>query len=353
MTARPGLRTAVIGAGHLGRFHARVHAEIPDIDLRYVVDIDPARAADVAATYGGEARTDPRRVLGEVDAVSVVTPTVTHHAIARDFLDAGVSVLVEKPMTVTVQEADELIGLAEDRGAKLQVGHIERFNPAYRAIRDVLRAPAFIECHRLSPYPFRSTDVSVVLDLMIHDLDLILDVAGGPPASIEAAGVAILSPETDIANARIRFERPGGGPGCIANVTASRVSPRPLRRMRVFQADCYVSMDFLEKRVHAFRKRPGLDVAALDAEALGRIRQMPGDAALARLLDIRRMDIGPTDALKDEVRAFADAVLEDTEPQVTGVHGRRALALAAAIDDDIRRFLAERAAPPPADSALA
>ena len=343
--ARPRgtIRAAVVGAGHLGKFHARVYSEIPDVDLRYVVDIDRARARQVAGEYGAEARADYKGILGEVDIASIATPTTTHHEIARAFLEAGVSVLVEKPMTTTVEQADDLIRLAEARpGVKLQVGHIERFNPAYRAIRDYVREPAFIECHRLSPYSFRSTDVSVVLDLMIHDLDLILDIAGTAPASVEAAGVTILSPSTDIANARLRFDRPDGAPGCIANVTASRVSPKPMRRLRVFQSDAYISMDFLEKTVHVFRKKEEGDLGGPAAEQMAAVAKMPAGAALGQLLDIRQMDIAQTDALMDEISAFVRAVRDDTAPPVTGEHGRRALALAVAIDENIQQFLADR-----------
>ena len=342
MTGQSDLRAAVVGVGHLGRSHARVYSEMAGVELCHLIDIDPARAAEAAEAWGGEALTDHGEILGKVDIVSVVTPTTTHHEIARDFLDAGASVLVEKPMTTTVAQADDLIQLANERGTKLQVGHIERFNPAYLAICNYLRNPAFIECHRLSPYSFRSTDVSVVLDLMIHDLDLILDVAGAPAASAEAAGVAILSPNTDIANARLRFNTPEGKPGCVANVTASRISPKPMRRLRVFQPDAYISMDFLEKKVYVFRKKEGFDVAKATPEQLAAAASMPKELVLGKLLDVRTIDLGPIDALEQELGAFVDAVRNDTQPLVTGEHGRRALALAVAIDENIRQFLHDR-----------
>jgi len=342
VTGGDTLRTAVVGTGRLGRFHARVHAELPGVDLRYVVDVDEARARETAGEYGAEARGDHRELLGEVDAVSIATPTTTHHAVARDFLEAGVSVLVEKPMTTTVEEADDLIRLAAERGAKLQVGHIERFNPAFRAIREDLKDPAFIECHRLSPYPFRSTDVSVVLDLMIHDLDLILDIAGAPVAGVEAAGIPILSKGTDIANARLRFGEPGDAPVCIANVTSSRISLRQMRRLRVFQSDAYISMDFLEKKVYVFRKKEGVDLSAATTEELDAAAKLPPELAMGQLVDIKTMDISPADALKDELAAFVGAVRDDAPPPVTGEHGRRALALAVEIDEHVRRLLAAR-----------
>ncbi len=338
MSAQTELRVAVIGVGHLGKFHARVYSQMPGVKLCYVVDIDPGHAGPVAAEYGAQPVHDHRQILREVDAVSIVTPTTCHHEIACAFLEAGVSVLVEKPMTISVEQADDLIRLAAKTGAKLQVGHIERFNPAYLAIRDHLLNPAFIECHRLSPYSFRSTDVSVVVDLMIHDLDLILDIAGVPAVSVEAAGVSVLSKSTDIANARLRFHTPEGQPGCVANVTASRISPKPMRRLRVFQPDAYISMDFLEKKVYIFRKKEGFDILRARTAAASLSREH----LLGQLVDIRHLDFAQSDALQSEIAAFIAAVRDNTAPPVTGEHGRRALALAVAIDQDIQRFIAAR-----------
>ena len=332
----------MIGLGHLGKFHARVYAKLPEVELRYLVDSDLPRAQAVASECGGQAQADYRGILREVDAVSVVTPTGTHHAIARDFLGAGVSVLVEKPMASTVEEADDLIRAAAAAGVRLQVGHIERFNPAYVAVRDSIKEPAFIEGHRLSPYSFRSTEVSVVLDLMIHDLDLTLDIAGAAAVSQEAAGVPILSGTPDIANARLRFGGAGGAKGCIANLTASRVSLKPMRRLRVFQRDEYISMDFLEKKAYVFRKKEGFDALRADSGILAAAAKLPKEHALGQLVDIRPMTVGPADALESELSSFVQAVRTGATPLVTGEHGRRALALAVAIDEDIRRFIAER-----------
>ena len=336
------LKAAVIGAGHLGTFHCRVLSELPGVELCYVVDTDLDRAQQATSRYGGTPLPTYTDILSDVDIVSVVTPTTAHHAVAVDFIEAGVNVLVEKPITATVDEADDLIARAARNGVKLQVGHIERFNPAFRAIRDELRSPAFIECHRLSPYNFRSTDVSVVLDLMIHDLDLILDITGAPVESIEAAGTTILSNSTDIANARLRFQSPDGEPGCVANVTASRVSLTPMRRLRVFQADSYFSIDFLEKTVRVFRKKPDFDIAKTDPAQLAKIARLSGELALGQLIDIQSLSVDQADALKDEVESFITAVRTDTPPVVTGEHGRRALALAAAIESDVRTFFDER-----------
>ena len=337
MTGQTPLRVAVIGAGHLGKFHARVYSKIPSVKLAYVIDTDPSHAEAVAAECTAKPLSDYRPILKEVDAVSIVTPTTSHFEIARAFLDAGVSVLLEKPMTATVEQADELIRLASASKSVLQIGHIERFNPAYAAIRDFLKDPVFIECHRLGPYSFRSTDVSVVLDLMIHDLDLILDIAGVPVA-VEAAGTPIVSTETDIANARIRFNTPDGRPGCVANVSASRISAKPMRRLRVFQRDAYISMDFLEKKVYVFRKRDGFDLAQAQAALAG----LPREHVLGQLVDIRQMDFAQSDVLHSEISAFVSAVKNRTMPVVTGEHGRRALALAVAIDQEIHRFISDR-----------
>ena len=327
------LRVAVIGAGHLGKFHARAYSQMEGVSLEYVVDARPERAAAVAHDFGGKPESDFTKIISEVDAVSVVTPTVTHHEVARPFLEAGISVLLEKPMTATVAEADDLIETAALNGAKLQIGHIERFNPAYLAVHPLVNKPAFIECHRLSPYSFRSTDVSVVLDLMIHDLDLVLDLAGALPSTTEGAGVPILSKGIDLANARLKFST-----GCIANITASRVSPKPMRRLRVFQPDSYVSMDFLEKKVYVFRKKEQFDLA----KAQLAIADIPKEHLLGKLVDIRQLELPQADALQQEISSFVAAVRNDTEPEVTGEHGRRALIVAVAIEQDIQRFIAQR-----------
>jgi len=339
VTGDSTLRGAVIGAGHLGTFHCRVYSELPGVELRYVVDADLARAEKTAARYGGEPLADPERILGEVDVASIVTPTTTHHEIARSFIAAGVSVLVEKPITTTVEQADDLIALARSHGVKLQVGHIERFNPAFRAVRPQLETPLFIECHRLAPYTFRSTDVSVVLDLMIHDLDLILDITGGSVESIDAAGAAVLSRGTDIANARLTFRGDDGRPPCVANVTASRISFNPMRRLRVFQADSYVSMDFLAKQASVFHKNPDFDAAKSDPARLAKMAGQPGELALGQMIEAHKIDTEKTDALGDEIAAFLDAVRDDTPPPVTGEDGRRALALAIDIENAVSGFL--------------
>jgi predicted dehydrogenase len=309
------LRAAVIGVGYLGRFHAQKYAALAaagDVELVGVVDAHPETAQRVARELGVAAYTDHCELLGGnapcVDLVSVASTTETHHAVARDCLTAGVHVLAEKPITVTVDQADELIALADAKRLVLQVGHLERFNPAWLAARDRIARPVFIEAHRMAPYKPRGIDVSVVLDLMIHDLDLVLPLVDAPPVDLRAAGVSVLTDGIDIANARIEFAN-----GCVANLTASRTSTASLRRLRVFQHHEYISVDFGERRVGISRKREALveGEPPLDSEAF---RQPAGDA------------------LMTEIRAFVAAVRNGTPPVVSGREGRDALAVALEID---------------------
>jgi predicted dehydrogenase len=253
------IRTAVIGVGYLGRFHAQKYAQAPACELVAVVDERAEARAAVAAELATRALSDYREILTAVDAVSVVTPTPTHFAIARDFLAAGAHVLVEKPITETAAEARELIALAARAGRILQVGHLERFNAAILAAEPHLKSPRFIECHRLAPYRERGTDVNVVLDLMIHDIDLVQTIVGAPITGIDAVGTPVFSQEIDIANARIRFAN-----GCIANATASRVSLKTERKMRIFEDDAYLSLDLQQKILTLIKKRaPGEAPGAL------------------------------------------------------------------------------------------
>ena len=234
------IRAAVVGVGYLGRFHAQKYAQLSGCELVGVVDSNRDTREQVAAELGTAAFEDHRALTGKVDAVSVATPTPAHFAIARDLLEGGAHVLVEKPITETTVEARALIELARARGRVLQVGHLERFNAAILAAEPHLRAPRFIECHRLAPYRERGTDVNVVLDLMIHDIDIVQTIVGVPIESIDAIGTPVFSDEIDIANARIRFAN-----GCIANATASRVSVKTERKLRIFEDDAYLSLDLL------------------------------------------------------------------------------------------------------------
>ncbi len=300
------LRAGVIGVGALGRHHARVWASLPGARLVGVFDADPARASEVAAQHGCPAYADADALLADAELVSVAVPTVDHHAVARLALERGRGVLLEKPMTATLEQADDLIALAEDRGAVLQVGHIERFNPATEALLTAGKGARFVEVHRLGSFSPRSLDVDVVMDLMIHDLDIVLALDGSEPVQIEAVGVPVLTPRVDIANARLRFAS-----GLIANLTASRVSVEKTRKFRVFAPQTYVSADFTARESQIYR---------LEADEAGRPR-----------IASSRMGAPEREPLRQQIEAFARAVRDRTQPLVPGQDGRRALALALAI----------------------
>jgi predicted dehydrogenase len=302
------LRTAVVGVGYLGRFHAQKYGQLPDATLVGVADADAETARRVAAELQTEALTDHRQLLGKVDAVSVAVPTPLHFQVAKDFLERGVHVLVEKPITTTVEEARALIELATRHRCVLQVGHLERFNPAIVAAAGILKTPRFVESHRLAPFKQRGTDVSVVLDLMIHDIDLIQELVGAPIASIDASGSAIFSGDLDIANARIRFAN-----GCVANTTASRVSLKQERKIRIFQDDAYLSIDLQQKILTVIRKK--------------------GDAPVESpaQVSIEEQSFDQGDALLAEIVAFLKSIREGAPPVVTGEHGLRALETATQI----------------------
>jgi predicted dehydrogenase len=300
------LRAGVIGVGALGRHHARVWAALPGARLVGVHDTDAGRAEGAAAEHGARAFGDVDSLLAEVDAVSVAVPTADHHAVARRALDQGRDVLLEKPMTATLAEADDLIALAASRGAVLQVGHIERFNPATGALLSCGRGARFVEVHRLGSFSPRSLDVDVVLDLMIHDLDIVLELDGSAPVQIEAVGVPVLTPRVDIANARLRFAS-----GLIANLTASRVSVEKVRKFRVFAPRTYVSADFTARLAQVYR---------LEADEGGRPR-----------IGSQTQGAPDQEPLRLQLAAFARAVRDRSRPEVPGEEGRRALALAHAI----------------------
>ncbi len=296
------LRTAVIGVGYLGKFHARKLADIPGSQLVAVVDVDDEVRERVATDLGVDAIDDYRKLVGAVDAVSVVVPTPAHFEVAEAFLASGTHVLVEKPITETVEQATRLIDIARQRNAVLQVGHLERFNPAVRALEPLLHRPRFVESVRIAPYNDRGTDVDVVLDLMIHDIDLIQFIAGSPIERVEAVGAAVITDKPDVANARIRFEN-----GCIANVTASRTSLKVERKIRIFQEACYFSADLHQKAVSVYRK---------GEDALG---------PLGLPISIEQLECDDDDALRLEIEAFLNAVRDGTPPMVTGEDGKQAL----------------------------
>jgi predicted dehydrogenase len=246
------LRVGVVGVGHIGSNHARLYAEIPAADFTAIYDVDSSRAAAIAKKYGAAATKSLEEFSGMVDAASVATPTSSHHQIALPLLQRGKHLLIEKPITENPQHATELAELAARSQLVLQVGHVERFNPVLSALEARLTHPRFIEAHRLSSYPNRSTDIGVVLDLMIHDLEIILHLVRSPVQSIDAVGVPVLSRGEDIANARIRFEN-----GCVANVTSSRISPERMRKIRVFQEDAYLSLDYEKQSGEIYRREAG------------------------------------------------------------------------------------------------
>jgi predicted dehydrogenase len=308
------LRVGVIGVGYLGRFHAEKYANMENVDLVGVVDVIREKADATAANVGTVAYQNHRDLFGKVDAVSIVVPTPAHFSVGLDFLEHGVDVLIEKPLTARIEEADELIRVADTQNLILQVGHLERFNPAIVALQDIVKNPMFIESHRLSIFKDRSTDVSVVLDLMIHDIDIILNFVRSELKAIHAAGVPVIGEHVDIANVRLEFEN-----GCVANVTASRISAKDQRKIRMFQKDGYISVDFAKHEIMIIRR-----------DEKGTSNLIPG-------MDIRQITFSDTDALDDELKAFVDAVLKREAPKVTGQVGRRALKTALIIMEQIQQ----------------
>ena len=306
------IRTAVIGVGYLGQFHAEKYALLPESEVVGVVDTDRGRADEVAAKVGTVGYTDYRELLDKVDAVSIVVPTHYHFEVARAFLERGVHVLLEKPITTTVEEADELIRLADEKKAIFQVGHLERFNPVVIGLQGLLTEPRFVESIRIAPFKPRGTDVNVVLDLMIHDIDIIQTIVGSPVSQINSIGAPVFTDEEDIANARIQFEN-----GCVANVTASRISLKSERKMRIFQPDSYISVDFQNKKLAVFRKGSG--------------EMFPG----VPNVNMEEKSFEQGDALRSEIASFLDCVSTGKAPVVSGRDGKRALETALRINNTL------------------
>ena len=292
------LRAGVIGVGRLGREHARVYAGLESATLVGVVDVDAARAKEIADLHGARVFASVDELLREVDAVSVVVPTDQHFPVAMKALEAGVHTLVEKPITPTLSEAEALVDAARHSHVSLQVGHIERYNAAVRSVREVLDGPRFIECHRLGPFQPRGTEVSVILDLMIHDIDIVLSLVNSTVERVEAVGVSVLSQHEDIANARLTFAN-----GAVANITASRVSPERMRKIRIFQSDAYISLDYVEQDYVIYRKtEAGIESRAVD---------LPKDEPLAL-----------------ELSDFVDCIARSRKPEVSGENAMAALEVA-------------------------
>jgi len=307
------LRIGVVGTGYLGKFHAEKYTRMDDVDLVGIADINKSQAEKIAKQYSVKAYTSHKDILDKVDAVSIVVPTPAHYKVSKDFLEHDVDVLIEKPMTTTLKEADKLIRLSEARGLIIQVGHLERFNPAVIALRDYVKKPMFIESHRLSTYKERATDVSVVLDLMIHDIDIITNFVRSKIKSINAAGIPVISGHVDIANARIEFEN-----GCVANVTASRISTRDERKIRLFQKEAYISVDFANHEI-TIVKQGEKDESSI----------IPG-------MGINQLCFTKTDALDDKLKSFINAVKRRQAPEVNGNVGRSALKVALSIMKQIQ-----------------
>jgi predicted dehydrogenase len=307
------IRAAVVGVGYLGKFHAEKYARMEGVQLIGVVDGDPIRAKEVAKIYQTQAYTDYRQLLGRVDAVSIAVPTPYHFQISKDLLLNNIDVLIEKPITISLEEADELVRLADQKGLIIQVGHLERFNPAVVALENKITTPRFIESHRLSTFKERGTDVSVVLDLMIHDIDIILNLVRSDLTQIHAAGIPVITNQVDIANARLTFAN-----GCVANVTASRISTKNERKIRLFQQNAYISVDFAN---HA------IDIICKDPNHKNGI--IPG-------MQVNHLSFTHGDALDDELKSFINSVRNRTQAEVTGQMGRDALKIALSIMDQIQ-----------------
>ena len=312
------LRIGVVGVGHLGKIHLKLLQEIDAYFVAGFYDSSPEMSAEVSAATGVKAFSSYEELLHEVDVVDIVTPTLHHHYYASKALRASKHVFIEKPITATVEEGRELIGLAEEAGVKIQVGHVERFNPAYIAALPFCQNPMFIETHRLALFNPRGTDVSVVLDLMIHDIDIVLHTVKSSVKKISASGVAVVSETPDIANARIEFDN-----GCVANLTASRLSLKNMRKTRFFQRDAYISVDFLEKEVEVIRMNP----VEGEPDPLALTIDLGADKGLKQIF-MEKPEIFSNNAIKSELESFADAIVHHKNPTVTGSDGLQALDVA-------------------------
>ncbi len=298
------IRTGIVGVGYLGKFHAEKYHSLSDVELVAVVDVIEERARTQAQRFGAQAYFDYNEIYDKVDAVSIVVPTHLHYKVAKDFLINGVDILVEKPISVTFEQAMDLVDTAEAMGAILQVGHLERFNPAIVSMREKLFNPMFIECHRISPFIERGADVDVVLDLMIHDIDIMLNFVKSEIKEIQAVGVPVLSSKLDIVNARFRFEN-----GCVANVTASRIAAKSLRKVRIFQPDAYFSVDYSSSEVLMYRRLDG------------------GEGRPYRIV-VEPLKVEKKDSLLEEIRSFVKCVNSRERPLVSGEVGARCVEVA-------------------------
>lgn len=320
------VRVGVIGAGHLGRIHIQQWAEVQGVELVGFHDADEGRSALIGAEFGISVFAGEDELIAAVDAVDVVTPTLTHHDLATKVLEQGRHLFIEKPLAQTMEEADRLVSLVDRTGLRVQVGHVERFNPAFRAALPYFDSPRFIESHRLAQFNPRGTDVSVVLDLMIHDIDLILHVVDSPVTSINASGVAVVSDTPDIANARIAFAN-----GCVANLTASRISLKNMRKCRFFQRDAYIAVDMLDRSAEIVRMRTVVgepDPFAVTIDL--------GMDKGKREISFEKPEIQRTNAIRDELQAFVNSIRTGTDTAVTIRDGHRAMEVAHRILEGLR-----------------
>ncbi len=329
------LKIAVIGVGHIGKEHARIYNDMPEVNLTGIVDINKKQGEKIAQQYNTKHYSSYKDIPHKVDAVSVVVPTKSHYEITSELLKDGIHVLVEKPMTGTISEAEDLIRLSKKNNNILQAGYIERFNPAIQAIQELNVSLKFIECHRLSPFTFRSADIGVVLDLMIHDIDIILYLSKSKVKKIDAVGVNVISNKEDIANARIQFEI-----GCVANVTASRVSFEPMRKIRLFSEDSYISLDYQKQEAIIYKKSPKLtlksiDIEDTDASTIKDLRNY----VFGDLLKIERIKMDNQEPLKKELESFIDCIKNGKQPAVSGEEGIKAIRAATIIKEEINKNL--------------
>ncbi len=327
------LRTAVIGAGKMGRLHSRIYSQMEQVELVAIVDQDLEKAQNLTEQYGGKAYSDPDEIIEKVDAVTVSVPTEYHRQVAEPFLRRGIGVLVEKPLASTLEDARFMLELARAHNCTLQVGYSERFNPIVQAMKKLQFKPRFIEAQRISPYTFRSTDVSVVLDMMIHDIDIILSMARSPIKDVQAVGVNVLGEHGDIANVRILFED-----GCVATLMASRLALKTLRKIRVFSEDAYLSLDYLQKEGVMISKSANIDMVKLLRE-----KQASGEPVdmqkmnWSELVNIENLNIDDREPLRLEQEAFVKAVAEGSRPQVSAEDAVAAMELAERIMETIER----------------
>jgi predicted dehydrogenase len=326
------LKAGVVGVGHLGRHHARIYTELDGVRLDSISDTDPGRRLEVATRTGSRAFADYKDMIGRIDLVSIVVPTSYHLEVTKPFIEAGIHVLVEKPLAATVEDAQAICDLADKHNVILQVGHIERFNPAILEAQKIVNDPRYVVADRIAPYSFRSGDIGVVLDLMIHDLDIILQLIPSAVKSVEALGLPVMSQAEDIADARIWFEN-----GALADLKTSRVSFKRMRKIRFFQSDAYLSIDYNDRKIWVYRKKgKGFDASSIDPHSV----EDPLKLIMDKYLTVEELSMGEeSDALTMELSSFLDACRGYHPPAVTGEHGLRAVKVARIIQSQIHQYL--------------